>query len=85
MKELFDINEAIIHLKNKEILLGVNKTFFAYKNGKIAIFNDTSNYHLNMDDFINLYKDNKFVIYEDNGVVVDVEKDNQYYNEFKHK
>ena len=82
--ELFDVNIALTHLKNKEIIVS-NKTFFALKNKVVIVFNQNSNYHISIDDFLNLFKDNKFALYDDNNFNVDYEKDNEYYNQFKHK
>lgn len=82
--ELFDVNIALTHLKNKEIIVS-NKTFFALKDKVVIVFNQNSNYHINIDDFLNLFEDNKFALYDDNNFNVDYEKDNEYYNQFKHK
>lgn len=82
--ELFDVNIALTHLKNKEIIVS-NKTFFALKNKVVIVFNQNSNYHISIDDFLILFKDNKFALYDDNNFNVDYEKDNEYYNQFKHK
>lgn len=82
--ELFDVNIALTHLKNKEIIVS-NKTFFALKDKVVIVFNQNSNYHISIDDFLNLFKDNKFALYDDNNFNVDYEKDNEYYNQFKHK
>ena len=83
-KEILDIKKAIKALENKEVVVS-NATYFVLKKGKIKAIGKNSSYELTIDDFIKLYEKNEFVIYEDNGVIVDYQKDDQYYNEFKHK
>lgn len=84
MNTYFDINEALVLLKEKAILKdSFNTKFIGRKNG-VLVWSNNSSYNLKFNDFIELFKETKFMLdeCEDNGI--DLEKDKEYYN-FKHK
>ena len=82
-----NFNEVITYLKNKEVLYILNnghKCYFIYKNDKIFVYDLNVSYRLKLDDFIDLYHDNKFHILEEEDEGFDFLKDDEYYS-WKHK
>lgn len=60
------------------------KTYFKYKNNNIICFNDKVFYSLNDDDFLDIFKNNEFIIYGDEENNLD-ELDKQYYEQLMKK
>ena len=83
MNEILDVNEALMCLKEK-IIVKDNKSIFKYKRKRIYVYSSNTSYSLSYKDFLELYKESKFVVVDDNNVNVDIEKDREYYA-FKHK
>ncbi len=83
-KDILEINEAYLALKDGLILMDVNRSYFKLSKDRINIKSDNASYSLEIKEFLNLYKDSKFVIVEDNQEGIDLKKDEEYYN-FKHK
>lgn len=79
-----DVYIVIKLLKEKKILFLTNKTFFIMKNNKIRVFNTNVSYALKIDEFIDLYKNQKFYVYEENDETYDFLRDDEYYS-WKHK
>ena len=79
-----NIIEALDLLKQKEILFiktKGGKTFFVVKKDKILCQNKGASYRLTFDEFITLYKDSKFYIFNgDEDSFIDPNKDEEYYN-----
>ena len=84
MTEIFGVDEAINLLKEGIVLKDNLSNRFVCKKSKINIYSSNSSYKLNFDDFILLFKDNKFIVEDFDDGAVDVEKDKEYYG-FKHK
>lgn len=84
MSEFFDINAAINLLKEKIILKDNLSSKFVYKNKRIYVYGINSSYNLSLEDFLDLFRDNKFMIEEFDDCAIDLEKDREYYS-FKHK
>ena len=86
-EDIFLINEAISYLKEGEILLSIdnNSSLFKYKNNKVLIVNKNYKSYITLNEFLELYKDVKFIIYnpKDNELV-DEFKDKEYYS-WNHK
>lgn len=95
MSEMFDeleyikeIDKAINKLKSKEILMAITnqeKTFFVGKKEKVMIYNPNSTYSLKYEEFKELYNNVVFVVYNDNEAEFDFSRDDEYYNNWKHK
>ena len=82
-----DINKALSYIENKKVLVSIidnNKTYFMKKNNKLFVLNGNSSFFLNIEQFLDLYKNVKFYVYEDNESTVDYQKDEEYYS-WKHK
>jgi len=87
IKVVESIVEAVTLLKQKEVLLSMvskNKTFFVNKKDKVLVLNENSSYFLSFEDFKETFKDNQFVIFEDNESNFDFSRDDEYYG-WKHK
>lgn len=84
MEEILDINEALPLLKEGIILKDKIGSKFIYKRKRIYVYSTNSSYNLNINDFCELFKDNKFVVEDFDDSTIDPEKDKEYYN-FKHK
>ena len=84
MNEIYTINEAINILKEKIILKDNLNNKFVYKKKRIYVYSSNSSYNLNIDDFLELFKDSKFIIEDNDDSEIDIEKDKEYYS-FKHK
>ena len=66
MQEIIDnIDNAIVLLKNLKVLYS-SKTYFVMKKQKVLIVGLNSKYFLSFEQFKELYKDNKFIVYEEN-------------------
>lgn len=83
MEKIKDINEALEYLKQGDIITCQGNDLFILKANKVACFVDGSNYSLNIPDFIDLYKNNTFYLYEES-VEIDLDKDEDYYR-YYHK
>ena len=82
--EIIDnIENAIVLLKNQKILYS-NKTYFVMKKQKVLIIGLNSKYSLSFEEFKDLYKENKFIVYEENDENFDFSRDDEYYG-WKHK
>ena len=82
--EIIDnIDNAIALLKNQKILYS-NKTYFVMKKQKVLIIGLNSKYSLTFEEFKDLYKENKFIVYEENDENFDFSRDDEYYG-WKHK
>ena len=84
MKEILEISEALQLLKDKIILKDFNSNRFIYKKKRIYVYSSNSSYNLSVNDFLELFKDSKFIIEDFDEDTVDLEKDKEYYS-FKHK
>ena len=82
MEKLSDINEALAYLKEGEIVSTDGKDQFILKNKKIYRYFSGSNFSLSLKDFVDLYKNSDFYLYEDN-CEIDLEKDEAYYRYYK--
>ena len=82
--EIIDsIDIAISYLKNLRVLYS-NKSYFVLKKQKVLIIGVNSKYSLSFDEFKELYKDSKFVVYEEKDENFDFSRDDEYYG-WKHK
>ena len=84
MCEVIEINDAIKLLKEGIILKDNLNSKFIYKKERIYVYSSSSYYSLKTEEFIELFKENKFVVEDFDDSTIDAEKDREYYG-FKHK
>ena len=86
-EDIILINEAVNNLVNGEIILSIdsNSSFFKYKDNKVLIVNKNYKSYITIKEFVELYKDTKFIIYDHKeNDIVDENKDKEYYS-WNHK
>lgn len=84
MNEIITINEAINMLKEGIVLKDNKNNKFIFKKRRVHVYSSNSSYALSVQDFSDLFVDNKFVIEDFEDSQIDLEKDKEYYS-FKHK
>ena len=82
MEKLNDIGEAIAYLKQGDIVSTNGKDQLILKDKKICRYNDGTYFSLSLNDFLDLYKNSNFYLYEDSKYI-DEEKDEAYYRYYK--
>lgn len=82
--DILDIANAIIVLKEGLVVIDFSFNRYKLDNDMIIIKGENSRYKLSMKDFIELYKEKKFIILDDESCEIDFIKDEEYYS-FKHK
>ena len=83
-KEIYGINEALVLLEEGAKLKDNLSRLFFKKKDRIFIYSSSSSYSLSINEFLTLYKENKFIIYVEDDEGIDSKKDEEYYG-FKHK
>ena len=83
MEKINSFNEVLDLLKHKEILCGIHRDLFVYKKEKVYRYFNGSSIAMDPDDFIELYRDETFYLYENNDSVIDEEKDEAYYRYYR--
>ena len=81
--KLENIFEALELIKNGEIIVTKNNnvtTFFALKGKKIHCQNQNLSFNLNFKEFSNLYGQSTFYLYSQSENIIDIKKDEEYYN-----
>lgn len=84
MKEVFNANEALEILKDKVVLKDNSNSRFVCRKSKIYVYSSNSSYCLSFKDFLDIFKNNKFVVEDFDESGIDPLKDKEYYS-FKHK
>lgn len=82
MQKLHDINETVSYLKEGELLTSNGKDQFVMKNKKIYRYSGGSHFGLDLNDFISLYRNSDFYLYEE-AFEIDEKKDEEYYRYYK--
>lgn len=82
MQKLNDIKETISYLNEGEIVTSNGKDQFVMKNSKIYHYGNGSHYGLDPKDFVELYRNVDFYLYEE-AVEIDEKKDEEYYRYYK--
>ena len=77
-----ELKEIISILKSGYIITSDGKDFFVLKNNRVHHYKDGTHYSLEIDEFLSLYKNNSFYIYEET-VEIDDKKDEEYYRYYK--
>ncbi len=82
MQKMNDIGEAVLYLKEGDVLTSNAHDMFVMKNEKIHVYNDGTHYSLDLEDFMKLYKTSSLYLYEES-VEIDEEKDEAYYRYYR--
>lgn len=82
MQRLNDILEAASYLKQGDIVTCNGKDQFVYKNKKVYHYGNGSHFILDLKEFVDLYKNNSFYLYEE-PFEIDDKKDEEYYRYYK--
>ena len=83
-KEILNIEEAYILLKEGLVLMDAKKSYFKLSKKRIVIKGENATYSLMIKEFLDLYKDSKFIVLDYNEDSIDLKRDEEYYS-FKHK
>ena len=84
VEQVFDVNEALEILKDKIILKDNSNNRFVCRKNKIYVYSSNSSYCLKFNEFLDIFKNNKFIIEDFDENSIDPLKDKEYYS-FKHK
>ena len=82
MQKLRDTKEALSYLKEGDIITTNGKDQFVYKNEKVYCYADGNHFGLSVTDFVSLYINKTFYLYEE-PITIDETKDEDYYRYYK--
>ena len=82
MQKLNDINETLTYLSDGDIVTTTGKDLFVMKNKKISRYFNNNRFVLELNDFVSLYKNTNFYLYEES-IDIDESKDEVYYRYYK--
>jgi len=82
MEKLQDINEALEYLKQGDIVSTNGKDQLILRNKKIYRYENGTSFPMVQNDFLSLYKNSSFYLYEDSNYI-DEDKDEAYYRYYK--
>ena len=82
MEQLRDANEALSYLKDGEIVTSNGTDRFIMKNDRIYCYDNGTRFSLSEKDFLQLYRLNRFFLYEES-VEIDETKDEAYYRYYR--
>ena len=88
-EQVYKITEVVELMKDNIIFYSIDnkgrKVIYVLKNKKIIVQSNAYKLSLDKDEFISLYKNEEFYLFdEENEAVVDEEKDKEYYS-WEHK
>ncbi len=83
MEKLNSIQEALLALKDKEILTTNKIDRYVFKRNNIYVYSNGTSFVLTLDDFKDLYKEKTFYVYKEEGSFIDNEKDEAYYRYYR--
>ena len=88
-EQVYKITEVVELMKDNIIFYSIDnkgrKVIYVLKNKKIIVQSNAYKLSLDKDEFISLYKNEEFYLFdEENEVFVDEEKDKEYYS-WEHK
>lgn len=84
MEKIETFSETLDLLKQGAIVTLANGNYFVFGKKKIMSYFNRNRIVMSLKDFVNLYAEETFFLYEDNSAFVDPLKDEEYYA-FKHK
>ena len=87
-KQKLTLSEALAYLQEQEILVSIQKgqlIYYGMRNEKVVVQSASARYVLRIEDFIEMFKNECFYIYEKNNEQVEIskEKDDEYYGWFR--
>ena len=82
MQKLRDINEAMVYLKEGEMLTENGTNRFVMLDGRISCYDSGTRFSLDLKEFKELYQKNSFYLYEET-VQIDEDKDEAYYRYYR--
>ncbi len=82
MEQLRDVSEALSYLKDGEIVTSNGTDRFIMKNDRIYYYDNGTRFSLSEKDFLQLYRLNRFFLYEES-VEIDETKDEAYYRYYR--
>ena len=80
---LLAFNEAVMYLKQNEIVYTISKgaiTYFYQSSDKIKVKSVSAHYDISLDDFVSLFSKEQFYLYIPKDQQINLEKDNEYYS-----
>ncbi len=78
--EVLDIKEALTYLKQGFVLIIIdNKAIVRYRNEKYHVRHDQWHTPLSEENFVSLFWESQFVLYETKDEAISSEKDQEYY------
>lgn len=88
-EQVYKINEVVELMKDNIIFYSIDnkgrKVIYVLKNKKIIVQSNAYKLSLDKDEFLSLYKNEEFYLFdEENEAFVDEEKDKEYYS-WEHK
>ena len=88
-EQVYKINEVVELMKDNIIFYSIDnkgrKVIYVMRNKKIIVQSNAYKLSLDKDEFISLYKNEEFYLFdEENEAFVDEEKDKEYYS-WEHK
>ncbi|MBQ1482168.1 MAG: hypothetical protein IIZ28_01210 [Erysipelotrichaceae bacterium] len=82
MELLRDMNEVLSCLQEGEVVTSNGKDLFVLKGEKVWTYREGTRFSLSLKDFAELYKKNRFYLYEES-VEIDETKDEAYYRYYR--
>ncbi len=82
MELLRDMNEVLSCLQEGEVITSNGKDLFVLKGEKVWTYREGTRFSLSLKDFAELYKKNRFYLYEES-VEIDETKDEAYYRYYR--
>ena len=82
--KILSINSAYNALKEGLVVIDFLGNRFKLKDTSIIVKNVNARYVLKLEEFLELYKEKRFIVLEDDESGIDSKKDEEYYG-FKHK
>ena len=79
MERIPNFGQVVQYLKEKEIVILADRTFFYLQDGRIVVKGLNSRYTLSPEDFVSLYTNETFFLYKPLEGSIDLEKDEDYY------
>ena len=76
------MNEVLSYLREGDIVTSDGKDQFILKGEKVFRYHNGSRFSLDLKDFADLYKKNRFYLYEES-VEIDETKDEAYYRYYR--
>ena len=86
MQDKFKLNDALIYLKQGEIIKTLSSPvlYFRYQMDKILAHSDQSHFHISLNDFMSIYEHETFTLHQtQKEEEINLEKDLEYYQWWK--